>query len=90
MYGHTETGEYWLGRRQLPTTIAFSASDHQPPPPPHRPELRALFCEITVISGPGEYVEWVQDQFVDTQLLTEGGSSSQVLSITLMSAIVVH
>lgn len=74
---------------QLPTTITFNATDPQLPPPSRNYlELHALCCEVAMLSGAGEYVNWVQDQFEETQVLAGDGSSAQLFSFALSAALV--
>ena len=70
--------------------ITFDASDPQyPPPSRYYLELHALCCEVTMLAGAGEYVDWVQAQIEETRVLAGDGSSAQLLFIAL-SVIAVH
>ena len=73
-----------------PTTITFNASDPQyPPPSRYDLELHALCCEVTMLAGAGEYVDWVQDKIEETRVLARDRSSAQLFFMAL-SAISVH
>ena len=87
---HTRSGILRLAGRPLPSTVTFNAEDHQRlPPSRHYLELHALCCEVAMLSGAGEHVDWVHDQFEETRVLARDGSSAQLLSIAL-SAVLVH
>ena len=58
-------------------------------PSPHYLALHALCCEVTNLSGAGEYVDLVQEKLEDMKVLAKDGSSADLFSFAL-SSITVH
>ena len=87
VYTSDDTG--WLSGRPLPETVTFTtAHEGLAVPSPHCLELHALCCEVTKLSGAGEYVELVQDELEELKVLAGDGSSAELLSFALSSVAV--
>jgi len=81
---HTRTGTRKLAGRPLPETVTFTTTDERlPVPSQHYLELHALCCEVTMLSGAGEYVDLVEDKLEGMEVLARDGSSAELLSFAL-------
>lgn len=78
-----------MRKLKLPETVTFTTTDTQlPVPSPYYLELHALCCEVTHLSGAGEYVGLVDHDLKGMQVLASDGSSAELLSFALSSVLV--
>ena len=78
-----------MKKLELPETVTFTTTDTQlPVPSPYYLELHALCCEVTHLSGAGEFVDRVEHELKGMQVLANDGSSAELLSFALSCVLV--
>lgn len=81
--------EDWM-LEDFPRVITLTTPDNRLPlPSPACLALHALCCEASWLSGAGQYLEKIDEEIENTQVLANDGSSAQLLSSAL-SRLVMH